>query len=310
MEARTAPDVIEALAPLLKVRPVIEDFCRFGGSWRSPHAPRGGSAQFHIVTRGACRLHRPGRDELRLEAGDVLLLPHGDNHVVRSLVDGPARTIASDLRNGLLARATEGESDTELLCGELVFEAGDANPLVGALPDIILIRTADEPLLERFRRLLVDIRDELDGDRVGSRLIAADLARALFVTMLRDHLEADDAGTATLPLLRDRVTQRAVLAMLHEPARRWTLDELAAAGFASRATLVRSFRRLTGATPMKFLGDLRLTIARQRLTGSRDSVARIAADVGYQSEGALSKAMMQRFGRRPGAFRLDPATQD
>ncbi|MGF7154311.1 cupin domain-containing protein [Novosphingobium gossypii] len=305
-----AAELLQAMVPLLRIRPEIEDFCRFGGSWASAHEPRGpGWAQFHIVTRGTCVLERPGLGELTLEAGDILLLPHGDSHVVRSKVRGVLRPIASDYRNGVRDKATVGvEADTELLCGRLLFDAGDGNPLLAALPDEIVIRTAGEPLMERFRRLLTDIRDELDGALAGSTMIAADFARALFVMMLRDYLAQSPGGDAKLSLLRDRTTARVVLAMLSDLTRNWSLDELAAIGVTSRATLVRCFRQHSGQAPGEFLSDLRLAVARQRLAGTTDSVAQIAAEVGYGSEGALSKAILRRYGVRPGAMRVAEAT--
>lgn len=305
-----AAELLQAMVPLLHIRPEIEDFCRFGGTWSSPHEPRGhGWAQFHIITRGTCVLERPGLGELTLDAGDILLLPHGDSHVVRSKAKGVSRPIASDYRNGVRDKATSGvETDTELLCGRLMFDAGDGNPLLAALPDEIVIRTADEPLMERFRRLLTDIRDELDGGLAGSAMIAADFARALFVMMLRNHLGQEPGGDATLSLLRDRTTARVVLAMLSDLARDWSLDELAAIGVTSRATLVRCFRQHSGRAPIEFLSDLRLAVARQRLAGTTDTMAQIAADVGYGSEGALSKAILKRYGVRPRAMRLAAAS--
>ncbi|MBB3348363.1 AraC family transcriptional regulator [Sphingomonas sp. BK069] len=303
-------ELLRAMVPLLRVRPVIEDFCRFGGSWSAEHGPSGaGWAQFHIVTRGACVLERPGLGEMTLQAGDVFLLPHGDNHVVRSATRGVLRPITVDYRNGVRDKSTEGaQTDTELLCGRLEFEGGEGNPLLAVLPDEIVIRTAGEPLMDRFRRLLADIRDELDSDLPGSEVIAADFARALFVMMLRDHLGGEHAGDGTLSLLRERGTARVVLAILRDLARDWTLDEMADVAAMSRATLVRTFRRLGGQAPMTFLSDLRLAVARQRLAGTGDPIARIAADVGYGSEGALSKAVLRRYGVRPGALRLGDAS--
>lgn len=306
MQGSGVADLLNAMVPLFRIRPVLEDFCRFGGSWESPHAPRGkGWAQFHIVTRGICVLDRPGLGEMLLGAGDILLLPHGDSHVVRSRARGVIRPISTEYRNGVRARATQGsDADTELLCGSLVFESADENPLISVLPDEIVIRSADEPLLERFRRLLTDIRDELDSGMPGSQMIAADFARALFVTMLRDHLMASPGKHAALSLLTDRVATRVVRAILSDLAREWTLDEMAAVAITSRATLVRIFRKLSGQAPIQFLSDLRLSVARQRLAGTSDPIASIAADTGYGSESALSKAILRKYGARPGALRL------
>jgi AraC family transcriptional activator of mtrCDE len=301
-----ATELLNAMVPLLKIKPVIEDFCRFGGSWASPHAPNGrGWAQFHIVTRGSCRVERPGMGALKLEAGDILLLPHGDGHVVRSRKTGAAAPISTQFRNGIRQRATQdGRADTELLCGRLLFEVSEENPLVAALPDEIVIRTADTPTLERFHQLLTAIRDELDGGKAGAEIIAADFARALFVMMLRDHLAEDPAEDETVSLLRDRTTSRVVLALLDDLARDWTLDAMAAQAVASRATLVRAFRKHAGAAPMTFLSNLRLATARKRLAGTADPIAKIAGEVGYASEGALSKAILRKYGVRPGALRV------
>ena len=80
-----AGDALSGLAPLLRVRPELEDLCRFGGDWRSAHDEvRRGRAYFHIVTQGQCVLERSHRALLTLKAGDVLLLPHGDQHAVRT----------------------------------------------------------------------------------------------------------------------------------------------------------------------------------------------------------------------------------
>lgn len=306
MSEQEAAQLLEAMVPLLKIRPVIDDFCRFGGGWQSPHAPNGrGWAQFHIVTRGSCVVERPGLGDQTLSAGDILLLPHGDSHVVRSRQAGAARQVAIDFRNGIRQRSVvDAEADTELVCGRLLFEMPDENPLIAMLPDEIVIRTADEPLLQRFRHLLTEIRDELDGGKVGSGMIAADFARALFVMMLRDHLTDNPAEDGMVSLLRDRTTARVVLAMLGDLTRDWTLDDMARVAIASRATLVRAFRNHAGTAPMTFLSDFRLATARKRLAGTSDPIATIAVEVGYASEGALSKAIMRKYGVRPGALRL------
>jgi AraC family transcriptional activator of mtrCDE len=307
MAADDADDPLSTLAPLLRVRPVLDDFCRFGGAWASPHDAEGaGWAFFHIVTRGECLLDRVGHGPLQLRAGDVLLLPHGDPHIVRARAGaaGSSRGITSEYRNAIRRKTSVGiESDTELVCGRLQFEAASESLLVAALPDVIVLRAADWPDTERTRILLESVRDELDTDGAGAAAIAINLASALFVMMLRAHLATSGTSDGLLRLLGHRAAARAVLAMLREPARDWTLDELAAQSAASRATLVRAFRTAAGSPPLAFLTDLRLGLARQQLLRGKASVAQVAADVGYQSEGALSRAMHRRYGIRPGELR-------
>ena len=298
-------ELLEGLAPLLRVRPTLDDFCRFGGGWESRHDPTGPeAAQFHIVTRGHCRLTRPGQAELALSSGDILLLPHGDSHVVRSAKNGPAFQVETAFRNAIRTRTSvDTETDTELICGRLAFEAGTAGLLASALPESIVIRSGSAALLTRFRTLLAEIREELDSGEAGADLVATDLASALFVMLLRLHLNETPQQGSALSLLKDRTTAKVLLALLKEPAKDWSLDEMAERGATSRATLVRSFRKVCGVAPATFLGDLRLELAHQRLAGTSEPIARIAAAVGYQSEGALSKAFLRKFGQRPGALR-------
>jgi AraC family transcriptional activator of mtrCDE len=297
--------LFEALAPLLRVRPALDDFCRFGGAWTSPHGRAGASsAPFHIITRGACVIERRGAGEIELEAGDALLLPHGDSHVVRSRIGGAPGKIATEFRNAIRVKTTVGaEAHTEIICGRLMFEAGDASALVAALPEVIVMRTLQEPLMARFRGLLTHLREELDAGQPGAALIAADLSRAFFVMLLRLYLEEAPERGKPLCLFQDCVTARVVVALLREPAKEWTLDEMAEIGVTSRATLVRAFRRACGLSPVAYLASLRLDLARQRLAGTNEPICTIAAGVGYRSEGSLSKAFLRRFGMRPGAVR-------
>ena len=97
-----------------------------------------------------------------------------------------------------------------------------------------------------------------------------------------------------------RQTARAVAAMLQAPDRAWTLDELARQAGASRATLVRIFQKTAGMAPLAFLAELRLGQARRKLLAGTTSQAEIAAEVGYQSESAFSRAFQRRYGMRPG----------
>jgi AraC family transcriptional activator of mtrCDE len=296
---------------LLRVRPELQAVCRFASQWDVPHdAKPAGWAQFHIVTTGNCLLERSGGHPLRLEAGDVLLLPHGDAHVVRSSARmcGSKSPIRIEHGNAIETKTnTEGKAATELICGRLHFEAATDSLVIATLPDVIVLRLGKEPLLDRMRMLVRAIHDELKGGRLGALAVATDLASALFVQMLRVHCErVSDAGT--LRLLSSLPSARAVSAMLRAPGHDWTLDALAAEAHVSRASLVRIFRKTAGVAPLAFLTDLRLGLARQRLTSTEASIARVAAEVGYQSESAFARAFHRRFKTTPGRIRASRIT--
>jgi AraC family transcriptional regulator, activator of mtrCDE len=91
--------------------------------------------------------------------------------------------------------------------------------------------------------------------------------------------------------------------VLRDPARDWTLDELANEAHVSRATLVRAFRQAIGMAPLAFLGELRLSLARRKLLRTGAKLAQVASEVGYRSESAFSRAFVRRFGIRPGKAR-------
>lgn len=111
------------------------------------------------------------------------------------------------------------------------------------------------------------------------------------------------ADTGFEALIAHRQLGRAVAAMVDDPARDWTLDELAACAHTSRASLVRMFRAAAQQSPRAFLAGLRLELARRKLATTRLPVAPIAAEVGYTSESAFSRAFHRRFGKRPGEVR-------
>jgi AraC family transcriptional regulator, activator of mtrCDE len=298
-------DILTPLAPILRVRPELQDFCRFGGEWRATHGGEDpGWAAFHIVIRGSCLVERMGEPAVRLETGDVLLLPHGDGHVVYGAGASRAsefRAINVTYRDHIRVKETGGaEIDTEIACGRLHLEGGGENLLLRALPPAIVLRIGAQ---QRCSMLVETMRDELETGRAGSSAIAADLASALFVILLRTHLESEPPIEGLLALLAARETGRAAGAILRDPARAWELDELASISAVSRATLVRAFRRLSGMPPQAFVTEVRLGLARNRLLHTSDGLAAIAADVGYQSEAALSRAFLRRFAMRPGAVR-------
>jgi AraC family transcriptional regulator, activator of mtrCDE len=303
-------DALSGLAPLLRVQPELQYVCRFGAQWASAHASEAANwAPFHIVTEGSCLLHLTAEDRsILLQAGDVAVLPHGSAHVVHgpnNRHDAPGPFGIRGQRGGaiLIKANTDRKPDTQLVCGRLKFDHAGKNLVLSALPNAIVARAEQGNPAPHARCLTTLVKEELDAARPGAAAIASDLASALLVMVVRTHLEADRGPNTILSLLGHPKAARAVVAMLERPGRAWTLDELAEVANASRASLVRMFRQAAKMSPLAFLAETRLELARRKLLASSSSLAAIAADVGYQSESAFSRAFHVRYGLRPGQAR-------
>jgi AraC family transcriptional activator of mtrCDE len=308
-DGRIGPDdALSGLAPLLRVRPELESLCLFGAQWASPHdAAATGWAPFHLVIRGTCGLEIAGLPVVTMQAGDIAILPHGDAHTTRGGTDAGAPARPGNLQSGhngaILVKSTAGqEAETELICGRLRFEQPHENLILATLPPVIIVRLQGEASV-RLNHLMLTIREELEAARPGALAIAGDLASALLVMALRAHFDREPADQGLFALLGQRQSARAVAAMLEALDHDWTLDDLARQAGTSRATLVRLFQKSSGLAPLAFLTELRLGLARRKLLAGNDTLAQIAAAIGYQSESAFSRAFQRRFGQRPGELR-------
>lgn len=101
---------------------------------------------------------------------------------------------------------------------------------------------------------------------------------------------------------------RVLKAVQAEPARRFTVRDLAKLAGASRASFVRLFLVATGESPQRWLRARRLEQAAQLLVSGDERLAEIAARVGYVSEFALSRAFKRRYGLSPAVYRRQSLT--
>lgn len=209
---------------------------------------------------------------------------------------------------------------SELLCGKYRLEHSRSHPLMLELPDVVHLpnRVGAHPQL----RSAVDLLGgELAADGAGGALAVPSLIDLLLVYMLRAWLaspqpsagaEADalpgsgaalGAGGRWPAALGDRVVAGALRALHEDPARGWSVEELAASAGVSRATLTRRFTALVGRAPMAYLAWWRMTRAAALLQQSADPLDVIARRVGYATPYALSHAFSRQFGTTPGRYR-------
>lgn len=271
----------------------------------------------HLVTEGRCWAQLPGCEPVPMEAGDVLVLPHGDPHLLGSGVDF-APVSARDAVNFKVPELERtrygGDGDrTALVCGWFAYDRNVAGAVTSAMPAMFCASIRRRPSGAWLESAIRYAAGEASSGRPGALAVADKLAEALFVEALRGYVDTlPESHTGWLAGLRDPLVGRS-LALLHErPAEPWTVASLAQAVNASRTVLAERFVALTGMPPMQYLTQWRVALAAHLLRSGRLSLARVAEQIGYESEAAFSRAFKRQYGKPPGAWRrttpLSPGT--
>lgn len=266
--------------------------------------------EYHVLTRGSCWGGIIDGTPVRLEAGDVIVFPQGDAHVMSSAPgmrgppdeDAMQRARVSRLPVSVTTGGG-GAERTEVICGFLGCDARPFNPLLSTLPRVLHVRrsSADDGVLEQLVKLALT---ESLAQRAGGDVVLARLSELLFVEVVRRHIATLPPGNVGwLAGLRDESVGR-ILGKLHDrPAHPWSLDDLAREVGVSRSVLAERFMHFVGVPPMQYLAQWRMQLASGLLTSSSRAMAEIAAEVGYGSESAFSRAFKREIGVAPAEFR-------
>ena len=128
------------------------------------------------------------------------------------------------------------------------------------------------------------------------------MSEVLIIQLLRELMDQGRIQSGLLAGLSNPRLVKAINAIHANPRRTWTLEELAALANMSRARFAVHFRETVGSTPMAYLGEWRLSVARSLLRGGK-SVQSVADEVGYGSASALSRAFAAQTGMSPTEWR-------
>ncbi|WP_067713097.1 helix-turn-helix transcriptional regulator [Nocardia yamanashiensis] len=238
----------------------------------------------HIVESGTVRLRVPGENvTVTVDSGDMVVLARGDAHRLEA-VGGPARWV------------TGSYAVDEMLAAPLLSVLAPAIVIGGSAP-------GREWLPLSMKLLLVEVTDP----RPGAAVMISRILDLLFVHALRAW-SADAAAPGWLTAALDPALAPVITAVHRDPARAWTIPELAALANMSRTSFAERFTRRLGSSPGAYLADRRLSRAAELLRSTDDPVAAIAHHVGYDSEAAFSRAFRRRYELPPLRFRNSTLT--
>jgi len=259
---------------------------------------------YHIVTAGSCWIGCEGVPQVELHPGDGILFPHGDAHLAsaeRQEASGRRYNHAPSRPLERIRVGTGPGSRVDLVCGFLGCDARPYNPLLAALPRSVMVRGIATGWLAEFPRQVVA---EAWQNRAGGDTMLTRMAELMFVEVVRRYSEElSPQQTGWLAGLRDSLVAAALAELHARPAHPWTLAELARAVATSRTVLSERFVQTVGLPPIQYLTEWRLQLAAEQLAGGSKKVAAVAAEVGYESEAAFSRAFKRRTGHAPAGWR-------
>lgn len=288
--------VVDGLLDGLQWQARVFHVGQYCGRWRASTQGKA-QASFHLVLGGRCWLHRPGQPSLALHARDAVFLMQDVPHFLSPYEDA-AMPCAPQAMQPL--RAEGGLGTTGLACGFFGFDGPLRALVAGALADVLVLRAQDSDSREPALLFELMLRESLRSPELGS--VALDrLSGLLFFYAWRELAQRAPQVSGILALLRQPGFAELVQALLDEPQRPWSVDEMARQVHLSRAALFRQFQAACGQSPLQFVLLLRMQAAARRLARG-EAISRVATAVGYESVPAFSRAFKRVLGQQPGAW--------
>lgn len=289
-------DVIALLRPSTAISKPIEG----GGRWAVRYAAHEAPG-FTIVLKGECWLAFDGRDPLKLQKGDFLLLPSTPAFTLSSH-SGMAGELRDPMEVAVRHGDEDGDADFVSLGGTFRIEQVNATLLLSLLPGIIHI-PASEGRAGKLHRIIQQIMEECESEEPGKEMILQRLLEVLLIEALRWRgMANDEARAGLLNAMRDPGLARVLRAMHADVRSHWTVADLAQVAGLSRSAFAARFADVLGCGPIEYLARWRMALAKDALMRGAKTLDKIADEIGYESASAFSTAFRKRLGCSPGKF--------
>jgi AraC-like DNA-binding protein len=264
---------------------------------------------FHLIASGGCTIETASGVRNDVKAGDILLMPFADQHKLWS-GDAPQMVLTPSLFHREPIEGIwnvshgGGGAETRIVCGYIESSEFLFIPLFRSLPELLVEHAGEGRVSALIASTVREILNLADVATPGTQIMLGRLMELLFVEVLRRHFaRMTPSSGGWFAALRDPIVGRALQCVHAEPSRRWTTESLARAAGTSRTVLAERFNALLGRPPIDYVTSWRIQLAAERLRGSKTSMAKIAAETGYESEAAFNRAFKRVTGVTPGRWR-------
>jgi AraC-like DNA-binding protein len=265
---------------------------------------------FHLLSEGSAFVELCSGERVKLGPGDIVTFPHGDGHLLGNGADHPVNvgvSVPEVLARGFMPiRLGGGGPETRFICGFLACAPELSRGILGGLPKIVRVNVRDDATGQWLENSLRFAVSQVQNGDAGTRAMLAKLSEVLFAETLRRYVhELPDGERGWFAAARDPGVGKALTLMHHRPSHPWTLPELAKEAGVSRTVLAERFRHFLGLPPMAYLTEWRLRLGARALVTTLHSVARVASDVGYESEASFNRAFKRQYGSPPARYRKE-----
>lgn len=263
----------------------------------------------------AIRLDDTGLEPVRLAAGDIALIRGIGPHTIADSPSTPPQIVMRQGKKYLAGTGKEAPAHqslgprtygddlpgaTTMLRGAYRLRGGVGDRLLEMLPPLAIV-----PAGRRTQAVLDLLTTETACDEPGQDAVLGRLLDLVLVMALRAWCARPDATPpAWYRALADPSIGDALCLLHSDPARRWTVAELAAETGMSRATFASRFTSHVGKPPLTYLTAWRMTLAADLLHDTDGTIATVAREVGYQDAFAFSVAFKRAHDVSPSAWRL------
>ena len=236
-----------------------------------------GLGQLHLITEGVAEIRSGNLPVIHVKEPAVILFSKPAPRVFHTEPMHPMTVVSADLN----------------------FHGGSANPILASLPDCISLPLSSVldavPIFS-----LLDL--EIAANNCGRKIRMNSLCQVVLIHFLRELMEQRKIEGGTLAGLSHPLLAKAIVALHDRPDSEWTINTLAKTAGMSRTSFAEAFKDTVGVTPMVYLQTWRIGLAQNGIKAGR-ALKLVAMDVGYASEGALSRAFRSQTGHSPRAWK-------